>query len=160
LGTFRETFGTAEILDQMFDPIFGHPYLTAAFYAFYHKYLKGKDRGGLATGFCTALASLVTDNFWTGKSDTHTITKEDVHTWTSAVHVKLLSGESLLHFHRQGLEGAKRAEATCRQVEATFLQGCTRKRAPLIFLIPSGEIWDHGYFKRLGKSHCVMPYRF
>src|SRR5437763_17128873 len=67
LGTFKDTFGTEEILDELFDPIFGHPILTAAFCGFYHYYLEGTDKGGLATGFCTALASLVTDNFWTGR---------------------------------------------------------------------------------------------
>ncbi len=66
-GTFRETFGTAEVLHEQLDPLFGHPILTAAFYAFYHYYLKGKANGGLANGFCTSLASLVADNFWTGR---------------------------------------------------------------------------------------------
>src|SRR5205085_6486476 len=55
LGTFKDTFGTAEILDELFDPIFGHPVLTAAFYALYHYFLKGTANGGLATGFCTSL---------------------------------------------------------------------------------------------------------
>ena len=32
------------------------PILTAAFYVFYHHFLKGKANGGLATGFCTSLA--------------------------------------------------------------------------------------------------------
>src|SRR5262245_23731048 len=161
LGTFRETFGTAEILDEMFDPIFGHPFLTAAYYAFYHYFLKGTARGGLATGFCTALASLVVDNFWTGKTDTFTsVTKDSVHRFVTAVHGKLLSGQSILHFHRQGLEGPTRGEAACRAAETILLHGCTRKSAPLIFLIPSGEVWDDTYFDRLAKSHCVMPYRF
>src|SRR5205807_10117569 len=26
--------------------------------------------------------------------------------------------------------------------------------------IPSGEIWDSGYFDKLSDSHCVMPWRF
>jgi hypothetical protein len=160
LGTFKDTFGTAEVLDEMFDPIFGHPYLTAAFYAFYHYYLKGTARGGLATGFCTALASLVADNFWTRKPNTHTITKQDVHKWTTAVHGKLLSRQTLLHFHDQGREGLPRVERTCREIEAAFLRGLDRKSAPLIFFIPSGEIWDHHYFDKLKDSHCVMPYRF
>ena len=102
LGTFKDTFGTAEILHELFDPIFGHPILTAAFYGFYHYYLKGKDNGGLATGFCTSLASVVADNFWTGRTDTHSITKESVHKFLTAVHGKLLSRESLVRFHEQG----------------------------------------------------------
>ena len=160
LGTFKDTFGAAEILHELFDPIFGHPILTAAFYAFYHYYLKGEDNGGLATGFCTSLASLVADNFWTGRTDTHSITKESVHKFLTAVHGKLLSRESLVRFHEQGLEGVARVERSCREVEATFLRGCDRKSAPLIFFIPSGGILDGGYFDKLGKSHCVMPYRF
>lgn len=68
-GTFKDTFGAAEVLHEQLDPIFGHPILTAAFYAFFHYYLKGEANGGLATGFCTSLASLVADNFWTGRTD-------------------------------------------------------------------------------------------
>ena len=157
--TFRDTFGTGEIAKELI-PIIGHPILTAAFYAFYHHFLKGTDNGGLATGFCTSLASLVADNFWTGRPDTHTITKASVHKFLTAVHGKLLSRESLLHFHDQGLQGAARVERSCREVEATFLRGCNRNDAPLIFFIPAGEVWDSGYFDRLGNSHCVMPYRF
>src|SRR5262245_41828122 len=157
LGTFKDTFGTAEILDELFDPIFGHPLLTAAFYAFYHYYLKGEANGGLATGFCTSLASLVADHFWTGRTATHSITNESVHKFLTAVHGKLLSRESLVRFHEQGLEGVARVERSCREVEATFLRGCDRKSAPLIFFIPSGGILDGNYFDKLGDSHCVMP---
>jgi hypothetical protein len=160
LGTFKDTFGTAEILHELSDPIFGHPALTAAFFAFYRYFLKGEDNGGLATGFCTSLASLVADNFWTGRTDTHTITKASVHTFLTAIHGKLLSRESLLHFHDQGLEGVARVERSCREVETTFLHGCNRHTAPLLFFIPAGEVWDSGYIDKLGESHCVMPYRF
>jgi hypothetical protein len=160
LGTFKDTFGVSEILHELLDPVFGHPVLTSAFYALYHYYLKGFTNGGLATGFCTSLASLVADNFWTGRSDTHDITKESVHKFLTAVHGKLLSRESLIHFHDQGREGVARVERSGREVEATFLRGCDRKTAPLIFFIPAGEVWNSDYFDKLGKSHCVMPYRF
>ena len=160
LGTFRETFGTAEILDEWFDPIFGHPFLTTAFYAFYHHYLKGKANGGLATGFCTSLASLVADNFWTGRTDTNTISKDSVHKFLTAVHGKLLSRQSLTHFYSQGREGIARVERSCREIEAMFLRGCDRKRAPLLFFVPSGDFWASGYNDALNNSHCVMPYRF
>lgn len=145
---------------RLADPLFGHPYLTAAFYAFYHYYLKGEANGGLATGFCTSLASLVADSFWTGRTDTHTIPKASVHKFLTAIHGKLLSRESLLHFHDQGREGVARVERSCREVETTFLRGCDRNNAPLIFFIPAGEVWTSGYIDKLGDSHCVMPYRF
>jgi hypothetical protein len=160
LGTFKDTFGTAEILHELLDPLFGHPILTAAFYGLYHYYLKGQANGGLATGFCTSLASLVADNFWTGRSDTPAITKESVHKLLTAVHGKLLSRESLIRFHDQGREGMARVERSCREIEVTFLRGCDRNAAPLLFFIPAGEVWDSDYFERLGESHCVMPYRF
>lgn len=159
-GTFKDTFGAAEVLHEQLDPIFGHPTLTAAFYAFYHYYLKGRENGGLATGFCTSLASLVADNFWTGRTDTHTITKESVHKFLTTIHGKLLSRESLVRFHEQGREGVARVERSCREVETTFLRGCGRSNAPLIFFIPAGEVWTSDYFEKLGNSHCVMPYRF
>ena len=141
-------------------PVWGHPILTGAFYLFYNYFLKGKDNGGLATGFCTSLASLVADNFWQGKTDTPTITKASVHKMLTAVHGKLLSRESLLHFHDQGREGVARVGRTYREIETTFLKGVDRHNAPLLFFIPSGDIWNEGYFDKLGKSHCVMPYRF
>jgi len=159
-GTFRETFGTAEVLHEQLDPFFGHPILTAAFYAFYQYFLKGTANGGLATGFCTSLASLVADSFWTGRTDTHALTKEGLHRHLTAVHGKLLSRESLLHFHEQGRDGVARVEKSCREIETTFLKGCGRRNAPLLFFIPAGEVWDSGYFDKLGSSHCVMPYRF
>jgi hypothetical protein len=159
LGTFKDTFGLGEILEE-FAPIIGHPVLTSAFFAFYCYFLKGTANGGLATGFCTSLASLVADSFWTDRTDTNMITKASVHKFLTAVHGKLLSRESLLHFHDQGLQGTARVEQSCREVEATFLRGCNRNNAPLIFFIPAGEVWDSGYFDKLGSSHCVMPYRF
>lgn len=159
-STYEDTFGAAEVWHELLDPIFGHPVLTAAFYVFYHYFLKGESNGGLATGFCTSLASLVADNFWQGRTDTPTITKVSVQKMLTAVHGKLLSRESLLHFHDQGREGIARVEKTYREIEATFLRGVDRNNAPLLFFIPSGEVWDEGYIDKLGKSHCVMPYRF
>jgi hypothetical protein len=158
--TFEETLGRSEVLHKLLDPLLGHPVLTLAFYGLYHHYLKGKSNGGLAPGFCTSLASLVADNFWTGRSDTYAITKDSVHRFVTAVHGKLLSRESLIHFHDQGREGVARVERSCREIEATFLRGCGRKTAPLLFFIPSGDIWNSDYFDKLGESHCVMPYRF
>jgi hypothetical protein len=159
-GTYEDTFGSAEVWHEQLDPVFGHPILTAAFYGFYHYFLKGKANGGLATGFCTSLASLVADNLWQGRNDTHTIVKADVHKFLTGVHGKLLSRESLIHFHDQGRAGVSRVEASAREVEATFLRGCDRHNAPLIFFIPAGAVWDGGYFDKLSSSHCVMPYRF
>ena len=83
-----------------------------------------------------------------------------MHKFLTAIHGKLLSRESLLHFHDQGREGVRRVERSCREIETTLLRGCNRNDAPLIFFIPAGEVWDSGYFDKLGSSHCVMPYRF
>jgi hypothetical protein len=159
-GTFEQTFGAVEVWHELLDPIFGHPLLTTAFFLFYEYFLKGTANGGLATGFCTSLASTVADKLWTGALDTHTLTKDELHEFLTAVHGKLLSRQSLIHFHAEGREGVVRVEESAREVEATFLRGTSRQNAPLIFFIPSGEVWDSGYFDKLGESHCVMPYRF
>lgn len=159
-GTYEDTFGTAEVWHELLDPIFGHPVLTAAYFGFYTYFLKGKGNGGLATGFCTSLASLVADRFWLGKTDTPTVKKADVHKMLTGLHGKLLSRESLLTFHDQGRDGIDRVEETYREIEATFLRGTDRQNMPLLFFIPSGEVWDPGYFDKLSDSHCVMPYRF
>lgn len=157
--TFLETFGSREVYSQMFNPIYGEPVSVLAFYELYKHYLKGSTNGGLATGFCTSLASLVADNFWTGV-ESHTIAKASVHKRLTAVHGKLLSKESLLHFHDQGVEGLARIERSCREIETIFLRGCTRQSAPLLFFIPAGEVWNDQYLDRLNRAHCVMPYRF
>jgi len=159
-GTYEDTFGASEVWHELLDPEFGHPLLTAAYYGFYHYFLKGKDNGGLATGFCTSMASVVADNFWQGRIDTHDLTKTSQHKLLTTVHGKLLSRESLIYFHDQSREGVARVETSVREVEATFLRGCDRNNAPLIFFIPAGAVWDSGYFDKLSSSHCVMPYRF
>jgi hypothetical protein len=159
-GTYEDTFGTAEVVHEQLDPIFGHPILTAAYFGFYTYFLKGTGNGGLATGFCTSLASLVADRFWLGRTDSPTVQKADVQKMLTGVHGKLLSRQSLLTFHDQGREGIDRVEKTYREIEATFLRGTDRQNQPLLFFIPSGEVWDSGYFDKLSDSHCVMPYRF
>jgi len=159
-GNYEDTFGAAEVWHEQLDPIFGHPILTAAYFGFYVYFLRGKDNGGLATGFCTSLASLVADRFWLGKTDTPTVQQPAVLNQLVSVHGKLLSRQSLLTFHDQGREGIDRVERTYREIEATFLRGTDRQNQPLLFFIPSGEIWDSGYFDKLSDSHCVMPWRF
>jgi hypothetical protein len=159
-GNFEDTFGTAEVWHELLDPIFGHPVLTAAYFAFYVYFLRGKDNGGLATGYCTSLASLVADRFWLGNTNTPTIAQSAVQNQLVGVHGKLLSRQSLLTFHDQGREGLDRVEHTYRDIEATFLRGTDRQNQPLLFFIPSGDVWDSGYFDKLSDSHCVMPYRF
>jgi hypothetical protein len=159
-GTYEDTFGTAEVWHELLDPVFGHPILSTAFFVFYTHFLKGTANGGLATGFCTSLASLVADRFWQGRNDTITVTKASVHKMLTGVHGKLLSRESLIHFHEQGRQGVARVEQSYRDIESTFLRGCDRNNAPLLFFIPSGAAWDEGYFDRLGDSHCIMPWRF
>jgi len=159
-SNFEDTFGAAEVWHELLDPIFGHPVLTAAYFEFYKYFLKGQDNGGLATGFCTSLASLVADRFWLGRTDTPTVQLSDVQNQLVSVHGKLLSRQSLLTFHDQGRQGIDRVEQTYREIEATFLRGTDRHNQPLLFFIPSGEVWDSGYFNKLSDSHCVMPYKF
>jgi Concanavalin A-like lectin/glucanases superfamily/IPT/TIG domain len=159
-GNYEDTFGTAEVVHEQLDPVFGHPILTAAYFGFYVYFLRGEDNGGLATGFCTSLASLVADRFWLGRTDTTTVQQADVLNQLVGVHGKLLSRQSLLRFHDQGRDGIDRVERTYREIEATFLRGTDRQNQPLLFFIPSGEVWDSGYFDKLSDSHCVLPWRF
>jgi hypothetical protein len=159
-GNYEDTFGTAEVVHEQLDPVFGHPILTAAYFGFYVHFLKGEDNGGLATGFCTSLASLVADRFWLGRTDTPTVQQSDVLNQLIGVHGKLLSRQSLLRFHDQGRDGIDRVERTYREIEATFLRGTDRQNQPLLFFIPSGAVWDSGYFDKLSDSHCVLPWRF
>ena len=159
--TYLHTFGELEVMHELLDPVFGHPILTAAYYLFYHKFLLGTGGGGLATGFCTSMAATALDRFWTGHSDTHaTITlTDDKRTELTTVHGRLLSKETLLSMHAQGRNGTASVTATFRAIEQNFRSGGTRETAPLLFFIPSGDIWDSGYFDKLSSSHCIVPIR-
>jgi hypothetical protein len=160
-GTFEETFGALEVWHELLDPVFGHPVLTTAFFAFYNHFLKGQDAGGLATGFCTSMSSLVLDQFWQGKNDTFTrfTLTEDVRRMLTAIHGRLLSRESLVDLHDQGREGNARVVTSFRQIEANIRVGGDRESALMLFFIPSGPAWNAGYFDRLSDSHCIVPYR-
>lgn len=160
-STFEDTFGALEVWHELLDPIFGHRILTAAFYSFYHYFLKGEDQGGLATGFCTSLSAVALEEFWTGSTDTHTRYSLDQATRErfTAIHGKLLSRETLITMHDQSREGLSRVESTFRQIEECFTLGCHLESAPLLFFIPSGAVWDEGYVDSLGKTHCIVPIR-
>lgn len=154
--TFYETFGKSEVIFQ----VIKQPALTGAFYWFYQKYLKGVDKKGLATGFCTALSSMVADKFWKGDTDAFTTPRSKLHAKFTAIHGRLLSRESLIHFHDQSRKGIAMVEKTARAIETVFRKGCDAHQAPLLFFIPSGAIWDKAYFKKLSSTHCIMPYKF
>jgi hypothetical protein len=157
-STFTETFGEGEIYSELL-PIWGSPVLTLAFFAFYDYYLKGKGNGGLATGFCSAMSSLVAEKFHRGDTDTYNTPLDSVHKRLTSVQGRMLSYECITVFHDQGLEGISRVAKTFFDIEKTFLVGCNKDNAPLLFFIPSGGILDDNYFDNLNKSHCVMPYK-
>ncbi len=160
-STFETTFGAVEVWHELLDPVFGHPILTAAFYAFYKHFLDGTVNGGLATGFCTSLASDALDRFWSGRNDTFTAVTRDVEfrRHLTAIHGKLLSRESLIGFHDQSRRGQANVATTFRTIESNFRNGGTRETAPMLFFVPSGAAWDAGYFDMLASSHCIVPIR-
>lgn len=160
-ATFEETYGGVEVWHELLDPIFGHPVLTTAFYYFYREFLKGKANGGLATGFCTALASQAVDLFWRGKNDTFaTVVRDDAFRKAmTAIHGRLLTRECLVDFHEQGRRGQANVVTSFQRIEANFATGGTRETAPLLFFVPQGAAWDSGYFDRLADSHCIVPIR-
>jgi hypothetical protein len=160
-STFEDTFGAVEVWHEVLDPVFGHPILTGAFYLFYEHFLKGTDNGGLATGFCTSLASMALDRFWQGNNNTFaTVTRDAAfRRQMTAVHGRLLSRESLLDFHDQGRRGNANVISTFREIESTFESGGTRETAPMLFFVPAGAAWDAGYFDMLADSHCIVPTR-
>lgn len=158
-GTFEDTFGALEVWHEAMDPIFGHPILTAAFYGFYHYFLLGEDNGGLATGFCTSLSTIVLDEYYTGSTDTHARYALDDATRErfTAIHGRLLSRESLIDFHDQGRQGNANVVTAFRRIETSLRDGADRESAQMLFFVPSGAAWDEGYFDMLGDSHCIVP---
>jgi hypothetical protein len=159
--TFEDTFGAFEVWHEALDPIFGHPVLTAAFYAFYHYFLLGEDNGGLATGFCTSLSTIVLDEYYTGSTDTHTryVLDDATRERFTAIHGRLLSRESLIDFHDQGRRGNANVATVFRRFEAIMRDGADRESALMLFFVPSGAAWDEGYFDMLGGTHCIVPIR-
>ena len=163
--TFKQTYGESEVWTELFVPIFGHPLLVPAFYGFYKSFLKGKGAGGLATGFCTAVAALSCNEFWkhpAGHSNTfqNLPMKDSLRAWLTAIHGKLLSKEVLIKMHDQGREEQERVRLTALYIEHWFKYMKNRESAPLLFFLPSGSIWDGGYFDKLGDSHCILPVQF
>jgi hypothetical protein len=160
-GTFEDTFGTFEVWHELLDPIFGHPILTTAFYFFYEHFLKGVDNGGLATGFCTSLSTIVLDEYYTGSTDTHTRYTLDGPTLErfTAIHGRLLSRESLIDFHDQGRQGTANVTTVFRRFEASMRDGADRESSLMLFFVPAGAAWDEGYFDMLGDTHCIVPIR-
>lgn len=160
-GTFEDTFGTFEVWHELLDPVFGHPLLTTAFYIFYHEFLKGEGAGGMATGFCTSLSAKVLDEFWTGSTDTFSrISLTDaMRDELTGIHGRLLSRESLIDFHDQGRNGTGNVTTSFRRIEQNLRDGGDRESCLMLFFVPSGEVWDSGYFDRLSDSHCIVPYR-
>jgi hypothetical protein len=159
--TFEDTFGALEVWHEALDPIFGHPILTAAFYGFYYYFLLGEDNGGLATGFCTSLSTIVLDEYYTGSTDTHARYTLDNATRErfTAIHGRLLSRESLIDFHDQGRQGNANVETVFRRIETSLRDGADRSSALMLFFVPAGAAWDEGYFDMLGDSHCIVPIR-
>ena len=94
--------------------------------------------------------SLVADRFWLGRTDSPSIQLNAVKKMLTGVHGKLLSRQSLLTFHDQGREGIDRVERTPPD-RGDLLRGTDRQ--VLLFFIPSGEVWDSGYFDRLSDLH-------
>jgi hypothetical protein len=82
-----------------------------------------------------------------------------VHHQLTYVHGRLLSRQSLIHFHDQSREGLQRIERTAREIETIFYNGCDRNKAPLLFFIPAGAVWDAGYIDSIKSTHCIMPYK-
>lgn len=160
-GTFEDTFGALEVWHEALDPIFGNPVLTAAFYGFYHYFLLGEDNGGLATGFCTSLSTIMLDEYYTGSTDTHSRYVLDGPTRErfTAIHGRLLSRESLIDFHDQGQRGVANVETVFRRFETSMRDGADRESALMLFFVPAGAAWDEGYFDMLGDSHCIVPIR-
>ena len=160
-STFERTYGAFEVWHELLDPLFGHPILTAAFFGFYKHFLIGEDGGGLATGFCTSLSAMVLDEFWTGSTNTFsriTLTPE-VRSELTGIHGRLLSRESLIDFHDQGRNGTANVTTSFRRIEQNLRDGGDRESCLMLFFVPSGAVWDDGYFDSLGDSHCIVPYR-
>lgn len=160
-STFEQTYGAFEVWHELLDPLFGHPILTAAFFGFYNHFLIGEGAGGLATGFCTSLSAKVLDEFWTGSTDTFsriTLTAQ-MRNELTAIHGRLLSRESLIDFHDQGRNGTANVTTSFRRIEQNLRDGGDRESCLMLFFVPSGAVWDEGYFDSLGDSHCIVPYR-
>jgi hypothetical protein len=159
--TFRSTFGTEEIVEEMFL----HKILLGAFYIFYKKYLNG-DLGG---AYCTGISGTSLRRFHEGVSNLYGAYPDstaspppipaDLMRELVIAQGRILSKELITHYADQGQEGIDRIARTIRDIEADFddLRGVSTART--LSFIPSGNVWDSEYFDRLMRTHCVVPTR-
>jgi len=159
--TFRATFGTEEIVKEAIR----HPILLGAFYIFYTKYLNGD----LDAHKCTGISGTSLRRFHEGVGNLYGAypvstaspppISGDLMRELVIAQGRLLSKELLIHYAVQGQEGIDRIARTIRDIEADFddLRGVSTART--LSFIPSGNVWDSGYYDRLKESHCVVPTR-
>lgn len=152
--TFQDTYGETEV------------YITAglgvgaAFYALYRWYFG--EKYGLCCGFSvTSLA-----NYWEagGALYNQYSTISQVAYELTVAHGKEISEEILSSLHIQCTRQRPGIKKTLDALADAFRTqinnpGQSSRKAPLLFFLPSGEIWQPGWFHGLEASHVVVPYR-
>ncbi|ADU32114.1 IPT/TIG domain-containing protein [Evansella cellulosilytica] len=167
LSTFRETFGSREIITSFVR----YPVLTGAFYAFYRWFLRNN-------GHCTGMSATSLQRFHNGVPNLFSegpntvganpspqppnISDELMHE-LDVTQGRVLSRELIIHYSNQGRAGVDRVEQTIREIETDFRNGLGERGARVLCFIPSGTTWDiisdPEIRRAFMKSHCVVPTR-
>lgn len=158
MSTFRETYGGFEVDLQWVT----NPVLTGVWYAFYLDFFNN-TRPGLSSGFSTTAA----EAYWGGEGSLwrRYTTLAQVERELTVAQGHILSEELLSILAEQALVGAGRARTSADEIAATFRQmismgdAARRTNAPIMQLMPSGNIATNGYVRKLGRSHGLLPIR-
>jgi hypothetical protein len=158
LGTFQETYGLFDVtLESLIDPV-----LTSAYFGFYLWFFNSRQPG-YSSGFSMTAA----DEYWSGNtnlSGDHTSMASAERLLTVA-QGHILSEELLEDLSIQAAFGVARAESALAEVEEVFRRQISlpadeaREIAPVMQLIPAGNILTPGFLGNLGQTHGLLPIR-
>jgi hypothetical protein len=158
LDTFAATYGTVEVITAQV----AKGWLLDAWFFFYLWYFNTRQPG-YSNGFgVTAI-----DDYWSGVpslvDDFATLADAERRLTLAQGHI--LSHELLTELSRQAAEGIGRAETSLREVEATIRQQIglptdqARLIAPVMQLVPAGDILNANFRQNIGRSHGLLPIR-
>lgn len=161
---FRATF---EDPDEFFNEVdVSSPVLN---FAFYHLLFKPYLNGDLGGAYCSALSETALKRYHEGRDDVffeYAKTSNDPPPIDSGLmrelviaQGKFLSKELILHYYDQGLSELGQILKSVRAIESDIRDGRGVDTARTVSFIPSGDIFDSGYFDRMKGSHTVVPMR-
>lgn len=173
-GTFEDTYGAGEVYaavgSTIVNALTGNWVSAAisatavgAWFGFYLHFFNN-----IEPGYSSGFSILAADEYWSGNPNLHgdyTTMSRDIERELTIAQGHILSEEMLMFLMDQANGGVAQAEASLDMVEATFRAQITandaerRRIAPIMQLIPAGNILTPGFINNLNVSHGLLPIR-